>query len=328
MRRLSRSIPPEELAGRFLQNSPVAAGLFAFLRQRYMMSTLIRWTLQAGMVALLLLPGAALESASAQSDAKHGQYLAKAGGCLPCHTEEKKNAVAFAGGRALKTPFGTFFGPNITPHRQTGIGSWTEADFIRSLRHGRRPDGADYFPAFPYPSFTKIVDKDLHDLWAYLRTLPPSNRANQPHELRFPFGWRILVTPWKWFFFTSGPIVKVQGLSPVANRGAYLIQALGHCGECHTPRNFLGGPRRDRFLAGGKGPDGKGIPNLTPTGLKKWSNRELEDFLSTGVTPDGDVSSETMGEVIRNTTSQLTSDDLVALIAYLRSLPALPDEPR
>ena len=150
--------------------------------------------------ALALLLGAAAGYAWAQGDVKRGQYLAKAGGCLACHTEEAKDAVPFAGGRALKTPFGTFYGPNITPHPQAGIGRWTEADFIRAMRLGERPDGAHYFPAFPYPSFTKISDSDLRDLRAFLHTLPPSSRVNQEHDLRFPFGLRILVTGWKWLF--------------------------------------------------------------------------------------------------------------------------------
>lgn len=278
--------------------------------------------------AVILLLGAWTASASAQGDAKRGQYLAKAGGCVGCHTEEKKDAVAFAGGRALKTPFGTFYGPNITPHPQAGIGRWSEADFIRAMRHGRRPDGANYFPAFPYPSFTKIVDGDLRDLWTYLRSLPPSSRANQAHDLHFPFGWRFLVMIWKWFFFTPGAFAGAEGVPAVVNRGAYLVQALGHCGECHTPRNFLGGPKRDRFLAGGKGPKGKRVPNLTPTRLKQWSDAELKEFLLTGVTPDLDAADETMAEVIRNTTSQLTPEDLAAVIAYLRALPPRADEPR
>ncbi len=277
---------------------------------------------------LVLLLGAASGNACAQGDAKRGQYLVQAGGCLACHTEEKKGAAPFAGGRALKTPFGTFYGPNITPDPQAGIGRWTEADFIRAMRHGERPDGAAYFPAFPYSSFTRISDGDLRDLWAYLRTLAPNTRANQPHDLRFPFGWRLLVTPWKWLFFTPGRFAADSQFSQPINRGAYLVQALGHCGECHTPRNFLGGPQRNRFLAGGKGPDGKGIPNLTPTRLKKWDDRDLKDFLETGLTPDGDVAAETMGEVIRNTTSRLSAEDLAALMAYLRSLPPLPEEPR
>ena len=291
-----------------------------------MLGGVVRPAQTANRLLLALVLCAALGSAFAQGDAKRGEYLAKAGGCIGCHTEEKKDAVPFAGGRALKSPFGTFYGPNITTHPQAGIGRWTEADFFRAMREGDRPDGKNYFPAFPYPSFTKIVDRDLRDLWAYLRTLPPSARANQQHDLRFPFGWRFLVTFWKWFFFTPGAFTNLPGLSDIANRGAYLVQALGHCSECHTPRNFLGGPKTSRFLAGGKGPDGKDVANLTPTGLKKQSDRELADFLTTGLTAEGDVPAEAMGEVIRNTTSQLTPADLNALIAYLRTLPPVPSE--
>src|SRR6266702_4572411 len=149
----------------------------------------------AGVLALLL--GAAAGDAWAQGDAKRGQYLAKAGGCLACHTEEKKDAVPFAGG-------------------------WTEADFIRAMREGDRPDGKNYFPAFPYPSFTKISDGDLRDLWAYLRTLPPSAHPSKEHDLWFFFGWRWVVSLWKWFFFTPGPFTNIPGLSEIANRGAYL----------------------------------------------------------------------------------------------------------
>jgi mono/diheme cytochrome c family protein len=283
----------------------------------------LRQTLKVG--ALILLSGAWIASASAQGDAKRGEYLAKAGGCLGCHTEDKQDAVPYAGGRELKTPFGVFYGPNITPHQQAGIGRWTDADFMRAIRHGRRPDGANYFPAFPYPSFTNITDNDLRDLWAYLRTLPASSQPSREHDLWFVFGWRFLVTVWKWFFFTPGSFVNAQGVPDIVNRGAYLVQALGHCGECHTPRNFVGGPKRGRFVAGSKGPKGEDVPNLTPTGLKKWSDKELQDFLVTGLTPDGELPAEAMGEVISNTTSQLTPPDLAALIAYLRSLPPLPD---
>jgi len=270
----------------------------------------------------LLLAG----SAFADGDAKHGQYLIKAGGCVACHTADKKDAVPFAGGRALKTPFGTFYGPNITPDPKAGLGKWTEADFIRAVRMGERPDGSNYFPAFPYPSFTKIKDGDLRDMWAYLRTLPPSAEPSKEHDLWFFFGWRWLVGVWKWLYFAPGPFADVPGLTPIAERGAYLVQALGHCSECHTPRNFMGGPKMSRFLAGGKGPDGKDVPNLTPTGLKKWSDSDLKDFLASGITPDGDVPAEAMGEVIKNTTGQLTPDDLAAVLAYLRTLPPLPNE--
>lgn len=278
--------------------------------------------------AIALAFGSWTASVLAQGDAKRGEYLAKAGGCVACHTEESKDAVPFAGGRALKTTFGTFYGPNITPHPQAGIGRWTEADFVRAMRFGVRPDGAHYYPAFPYPSFSRITDDDLRDLWAFLRTLAPSSRANQAHDLEFPFRWRFLVPIWKWLFFTPGPFAVDGKASSPVNRGAYLVQALGHCSECHTPRNFLGGPERDRFLAGGKGPDGKRVPNLTPARLKKWSDAELKEFLLTGLTPDGDAASGLMDEIIRNTTSQLTPGDLAALIAYLRSLPPLAEEPR
>jgi mono/diheme cytochrome c family protein len=282
-----------------------------------------------GACALVLLLVAVPGVANAQGDAKSGQYLAKAGGCFACHTEEKKDATPFAGGRALKTPFGTFYGPNITPHPEAGLGRWSEADFFRAMRLGERPDGAHYFPAFPYPSFTKITDGDLRDLWAFLRSLPPSDRASQAHDLRFPFGLRFLLAGWKLLFFTPGAFVADSQRPAAVNRGAYLVSALSHCGECHTPRNFLGGPKRDRLLAGSReGPEGKSVPNITPTRLKKWSDGDLKDFLQSGLTPDGDVTAEAMGEVIRNTTSQLTPDDLAAMIAYLRSVPALPDEPR
>ncbi len=278
--------------------------------------------------AVLLIMAAAWSApAAAQGDAKRGEYLAKAGGCVGCHTAGEKEQP-YAGGRALKTPFGTFYGPNITPHPEAGIGRWTEADFINAMRQGRRPDGANYFPAFPYPSFTRIADSDLRDLWAYLRTLPPSARASKAHELNFPFGWRFLVTFWKWLFFTPGTFTEIPGASAAVNRGAYLVQALGHCGECHTPRNFLGGMKRDRLLAGGKTPEGKDVSNLTPTNLKKYGDKDLADFLFTGVTADGDSPAEAMAEVIRNTTSQLTPQDMGAMIAYLRSLPPIADEPK
>jgi len=279
-------------------------------------------------VVFVMLLAGLQGGASAQGDAKRGAYLTKAAGCVGCHTEAKKDATPYAGGRALKTPFGTFYGPNITPHPSAGLGRWNEADFVRAMRLGLRPDGAHYFPAFPYPSFTRINEADLRDLWAYLRTLPASARVSQPHDLRVPFGWRFLVVGWKWLFFSPGPFSADDKQAPQLQRGAYLVEALGHCGECHTGRNYLGGPKRDRPLAGtAKGPDGDRIPNLTPARLKKWSDGELKSFLQTGLTPDGDVAAETMGEVIRNTTGELTPGDLAAMIAYLRSLPAIADEP-
>lgn len=267
------------------------------------------------------------DAAFAQADAKNGQYLAKAAGCIGCHTDTAAGATPYAGGRVLDTPFGKFYGPNITPDPQRGLGKWSEADFRRALRLGERPDGAHYYPAFPYPSFAGMTDADLRDLWAYLRSLPPASRPNQAHELHFPFGWRFLVTFWKWMFFAPQPFVANPQESAQVNRGAYLAGVLGHCGECHTPRNFLGASKKARWLAGGKLPEGR-VPNLTPARLKKWNNAQLREFLSSGATPEGDAPSDTMYEVIRNTTSQLTTEDLSALIAYLRALAPIADESR
>jgi mono/diheme cytochrome c family protein len=266
--------------------------------------------------------------AVAQGDAKRGEYLSKAAGCIGCHTETREGAQPYAGGRALKTPFGTFYGPNITPDARAGLGRWSETDFVRAMRDGERPDGSNYFPAFPYPSFTKISDQDLLDLWAYLRTLKPSAQPSRPHELGLLYRSRAAVGAWKKLFFTAGPMKPDPTQSAPVNRGAYLVQALGHCGECHTPRNALGGPKSDRFLAGAKLADDATASNLTPTRLKKYSDAELKDILTSGLFPDGDVLGDTMSEVVKNTTGQLTAQDLDALIVYLRSLPALPDEPK
>lgn len=278
------------------------------------------------LLALSMIAGAA--ESQAQGDAKRGLYLSKAAGCLGCHTEAKPEAQPYAGGRALQTPFGTFYGPNITPHPQAGIGRWSEQDFLRAMRRGVRPDGAHYYPAFPYPSFTQITDQDLRDLWAHLRSLPQSSRASPPHDLKFPFRRRWLIWGWKLLFFSPGAFVPDPARNATLNRGAYLANALGHCGECHTPRNFLGGPKNRRHLAGSKLAEGASAPNLTPTRLKKSSDAEVKEFLLSAMTPEGDVAAESMAAVVRNTTSQLTRQDLDALIAYLRSLPPLPDEPK
>jgi mono/diheme cytochrome c family protein len=286
--------------------------------------------IQKALITIIILLTILTRQGNAQQagDAKRGEYLVKVANCIGCHTEDREGAVPYAGGRALKTPFGTFYGPNITPDNKAGIGRWSEADFIRSMRSGVRPDGAAYFPAFPYPSYTKITDNDLRAMWAYLRTMiAPNKQVSKPHDLGFFFQWRFMVRIWKWLFFTPGPFINDPGRSPVINRGAYLVQAVGHCGECHTPRNLLGAPKSNRYLAGGKGPDGKKVQNLTPTRLKKWSDQEVKDYLTTGIMPDGDVANKTMSEVIQNSTKQLTGEDLSALIAYLRSLTPLADEP-
>lgn len=302
--------------------SGMASSLFL---SKQAMRILTTTTFIMNMITLMLL--SAGESAWAGGDGKRGKYLVAAANCGGCHTADHKDAVPFAGGRALKTPFGTFYGPNITPDYEHGIGRWSEEDFFRAMRTGTRPDDAPYFPAFPYPSYTRITDNDLRDMWAYLRTLPPNNRPSHAHDLGILFRWRFPVRIWKWLFFTPGEFTADPIQPSQITRGAYLVRALGHCGECHTPRNILGAPKKDRYLAGGKGPDGKKVPNLTPARLKKWSDDELKDFLSAGIMPDGDVVGETMGIVIRNSTSKLTPADLKATIAYLRTLPRIEDKP-
>lgn len=290
------------------------------------------WPVAAHAARAILLFGLAAGPAAAQAPdparVQRGEYVFSAAGCLGCHTD--KDGTPLAGGREIKTPFGSFYGPNITSHPTFGIGRWTEAQFRRALREGVRPDGAHYFPAFPYTSFTGITDADIADLWAYMRTVPPAARPNKPHGLGFPFNIRLAMIGWKALFFTPGEFKPDPGKSAELNRGAYLVNALGHCGECHTPRNLAGGLDRSKWLAGGVLPDGT-APNLTPhpeTGLGKWSPGDFIDLLKMGMTPDGDFVGGEMAEVVKETTGKLTEDDIKAVIAYLRSLPSVENRVR
>jgi mono/diheme cytochrome c family protein len=255
-----------------------------------------------------------------------GAYLANAADCETCHTDKEHHGQPYAGGRALATPFGTFYSPNITPDPETGIGSWSEAQFLRALRLGVRPDGANYFPVFPYPSFTKITDQDARAIKAYLFSLPAVRQANRTHDVSFPFSWRFLQTGWKLLFFNPGPFRPAPERSAAYNRGAYLVTALAHCGECHTPRNWFGAMESDRFLAGNpNGPDGKRVPNITSdpkTGIGKWSEDEIVGLLTDGHTPEFDFVSGAMGEVV-TTTARLSEEDRRAIAVFLRSVPAV-----
>jgi mono/diheme cytochrome c family protein len=278
----------------------------SFLRSAALAAALSFWTHGVG--------------AADEAQLKRGEYLFHAGGCESCHTDKKAQTPRLAGGPAIKTDFGTFYGPNITPHKERGIGAWSEADFIRAMRDGRAPSGAHFFPVFPYTSFTNITDTDLKDMWAYLQTVPPSDRASKPQEVSFPFSWRFLQAGWRMLEFRPGPFKPDASKSAEVNRGAYLVTALTHCGECHTPRNSLGGLERDMWLAGNpKGPDGGKIPNIA--GLK-WSAEEIAEYLSSGLTPDGDSAGGLMSEVIENSTGKLTDEDRKAIAAYLKTVPA------
>lgn len=254
-----------------------------------------------------------------------GAYLVRAGGCVACHTAP--GGAEFAGGRAMKTPFGTFYPPNITADAETGIGRWSDADFLRALQNGVSPAGEHYFPVFPFTSYTKAAPADLLAIKAYLFSLPPVVAPRKSHDIGFPFSIRALQAGWKLLFFRPGEFRPRAGASPAVNRGAYLVQALGHCGECHTPRNPAGGLLIGLALAGTRdGPDGESVPNITPdreTGLGGWSGAEIAELLASGTKPDFDNVQGSMAEVVDDGTSHLTEADRSAIAAYLLSLPPI-----
>jgi mono/diheme cytochrome c family protein len=273
------------------------------------------------MAGLLLIAS----GAGAQQDlVERGRYLLSAGGCGSCHTE--KGQPALSGGGALESPFGNFFAPNITSDPETGIGGWSEADFIRAFREGVSPEGENYYPAFPYTSYTGMTDADLKALKAYLDTVPPVKRDNRPHELVWYADFRLPLTVWKWRYLEPGPFKPDPAVSEQLNRGAYLVRHLGHCAECHTPRDALGGLDRSRAFAGNPdGPESDVVPNITPheTGLPDWSASDIEYYLEIGMEPSGDFVGGSMGEVVENT-SKLTAQDRQAIAAYIKALPPLP----
>jgi len=279
----------------------------------------------AGLLAALAL---AAGTARADAQVERGAYLATAAGCVTCHTEDVEGAAPFAGGRALASPFGTFYAPNITPDPETGIGRWSADDLANALHAGTGPDGAAYFPAFPYPSYTGMSAEDARALHAYLMTLAPVRRENRPHELPWYLGSRLAARAWQWLFFTPARFAADAARDADWNRGAYLVRHLGHCGECHTPRNALGAPDRSREMAGtAEGPEGRKVPNITPdrdAGIGRWAPGDLETFLEIGMLPDGDFAGAGMGEVIDENTGKLTPEDRRAIAAYLAALPALP----
>jgi mono/diheme cytochrome c family protein len=230
----------------------------------------------------------------------------------------------------LKTPFGEFITPNITPDRKFGIGAWRDEDFIRALRFGVSPRGEHYFPVFPYTSYSGMTDRDMLDLKAYLFSLPGVAQANQAHSVSPPFGWRFTVAFWKLLYFGPGQFQDTPGQDAQWNRGAYLVRALGHCGECHTPRNVLGATQEHRELSGTKnGPEGGKIPNLTPdreTGLGKWLGGDVVTVLEMGMLPDGDFVGSVMAEVVDHGTSHLSHEDRQAIEVYLLSRPAIKSD--
>lgn len=279
-----------------------------------------------GLLAVATLCAAAsLSTALADDSAERGRYLLAAAGCAACHTEPDSEQH-LAGGRALETPFGTFYSPNITPHSEQGLGGWSEETFMAALREGVGPSG-HYFPVFPYTSYTRMTTDDARDLWAYLQTVTPVSKPNRPHDLPWYLIRPIAARVWKWLFFEPGDFAPDPGRSETWNRGAYLVRALGHCGECHTPRTPWGTVRESLELSGNpQGPEGDPVPNLTPdrnNGLARWSEADIVWYLETGGTPGGDYAGGLMAEVIDNGTSRLTAEDRRAIAVYLRALPAV-----
>jgi len=257
-------------------------------------------------------------------EADSGEYLLNSGGCVACHT--KDGGGRLAGGRELESPFGVFYAPNITPDTATGIGNWTDDDFVRAFHEGVSPEDSHYYPAFPYTSYTGMSREDLLKIKAYLDALEPVTNDVPDHDLVWYASWRWPLVIWKWLYFNEGRFVPDDTQDAAWNRGAYLVRHVGHCGECHTPRTVFGGFRRNSELKGAPGfGEAKSAPNLTPheDGLGDWRRGDWELLLEVGMLPNGDFAGGEMGVVVDENTALLTDADRAAMINYLRNLPPL-----
>jgi len=264
-------------------------------------------------------------------DAGRGERVFWAAGCAACHARpdaEDEARPELAGGVELKTPFGTFVAPNISPDPEDGIGNWTEAQFADAVMRGVAPDGSHYYPAFPYPSYARMKPQDVADLFAFLKTLPAVKGRPRGHVLSFPFNIRRGIGLWKYFHMHDEPVIALPAdASEAVRRGQYLVEGPGHCGECHTPRLFTGGLDYDQWLAGAEAFEGKGIvPNITPSaeGLESWSESDIAYFLESGFTPDFDSVGGSMAEVQKNM-AHLPAEDREAIAAYLKAIPPRPN---
>jgi mono/diheme cytochrome c family protein len=254
----------------------------------------------------------------------NGRAMFFAGGCSSCHaTPNQDDRTKLGGGVALKSPFGTFYAPNISPDPNDGIGRWSDANFVTAMVKGTSPNGEHYYPAFPYTSYQRMRTDDLRDLFAYLKTLPAVQGRARGHDLPFPYNIRRTLGGWK-FLFLDGETFKPDVSKDEAwNRGAYLVNGPGHCAECHSPRNALGGLVESQRFAGGPDPEGEGwVPNITQNSLSKWSQEDIARLLANGELPDGDSVGGNMGKVVGNT-SKLGDADRSAMAAYIKSLPPL-----
>lgn len=263
---------------------------------------------------------------------ERGRYLALVGDCTSCHTEE--GGEPYAGGRSIATGFGTVFGPNITPDHETGIGTWTKDDFYRALHTGHDNEGRNLYPAFPYPWFTKVVRADVDALKDYLDTLEPVHKKDKPPQMDWWISWRPEVLGWNLLYFHAGEFRSDASKSAQWNLGAYIVEGLGHCGACHTEKNFFGATDSGDTLAGGytKGAYEEGwfAPSLLGnprSGLGQWSPDEIVKYLKTGANART-AAAGPMAEVVRNSTRHLSDADLAAVAVYLKSLPARHEEPK
>jgi mono/diheme cytochrome c family protein len=261
-------------------------------------------------------------------DVTNGQTMFQAGGCAACHASPgQQDTTRLGGGVVLKTAYGTFVTPNISPDEKDGIGGWSEANFVSAMHEGTSPVGANLFPAFPYPSYARMHIADVRDLFAYIKTLPPVvGQWTRGHNLRFPFAIRPLIGIWKYLYFDDTVLAPEPNKSVEWNRGAYLVSGPGHCAECHSPRNALGAVIDDRRFSGGPNPAGEGtVPSITQAHLDIWSVEDIETLLASGKMPDGDTVSGVMARVVKNT-SALSPEDRRAMAVYVKSLPPAPGE--
>lgn len=268
------------------------------------------------------VPASAL-STQHKVDLANGKTMFDIGGCVSCHTDSKEDRTHLGGGVALGSPFGTFYTPNISSDPTDGIGRWSDAQFVSAMRYGTSPGGAHLYPSFPYTSYQRMTTGDLLDLFAYIKSLPPVKGKARDHELPFPFNMRLLLGGWKLLNLKVEPFTPDTSKSAEWNRGAYLVNGPGHCAECHSPRNALGGLIEAQRFAGGPNPEGQGwVPNITQQGLGSWSDKDIAEFLKSGMTPEFDSAGGSMAAVIRNT-SQLSDADRTAMAVYIKSLPAI-----
>jgi mono/diheme cytochrome c family protein len=269
-------------------------------------------------------------AALAPGDLARGERIFWAGGCTSCHAipgAEPSDAPALGGGLALKTDFGTFVAPNISQHGTDGIGAWSLADLANAMQMGVSPDGRHYYPAFPFTSYARMELADIADLYIFMKTLPAVEGKAPGHELGFPFTLRRGIGLWKLLNLSSEPVLTIVDASPEVRAGQYLVEGPGHCGECHTPRDFSGGVVKSKWLSGAVAAEGDGVvPNITPEGrdIGGWSKGDIAEYLKSGFTPEFDTAGGEMAKVVRNM-ARLPDDDRAAIAAYLKAVPPHPN---